>query len=578
MSPQSTSLKRLFRALPALRRRQLVLTAILMLVGALAEIISIGTLIPFLTALTEPARLSDAPVLGPMFATLAAQDRLVPVAAGAFLVMLLVSGLMRTWLTWASQRLAFDVGYDLSVMAFGKLLGQPYEYFARNNSSDLIARFEKVSNITYTVLLGGIQAAVSSITALMMLAFMAFISPVIALGAGLVLVLTYVLTSFLVRKRLHDNSQRIGRAWNARVEAVQVALGGVRDIILDRSQGVFLHQFKSLSNDLREGQSVNAFVSAAPRTIIETVVLSLVVVISWRLAGQPGGLLAAIPVLGALALAAQRLLPLIQNSYLGWSNFVGNSALVGEVADLIDLPDGEELPSHDFPPFKAEIRFDKVAFAYHGHAPVLRDLTLSIRRGERIGLVGATGAGKSTAMDLLLGLIKPTTGSVTVDGQELAGARRAWWQSQIAHVPQHIFLVDESIARNIAFGVAAQDIDRAAVARAAAMAGIADFVATLPQGFDTICGERGARLSGGQRQRIGIARALYKKASVLVLDEATSALDTQTERAVMASLEALGPDLTIIMIAHRLATLEGCDRVLKVEGGKIVPVEGASIT
>lgn len=562
----------LYQILPAARRRQVVGTAGLMMAGALAEILSIGSLIPFLSALTRPDSLTSLPIAGPFLQRLAGDGSLVAWAASIFVILLLVSGSLRIWLVWASQRLAFDVGHDLSVIAFSKLINQPYDYYARTNSSELISRFEKVHILTYSSLLAVIQALVSSVTALLLLAFMTILSPLIALGAGTVLVTTYVLTSILVRKRLERNSRMIGAAWSARVETVQVALGGVRDILLDRSQSVFEDEFRVHVGRLRKGQSINAFISSAPKTVIETVAMIMVAVIAWRLAGQPGGLIAAIPMLGALALAAQRLLPLLQSSYLGWSSFLGNSSLVRDVANLIALPASPADAIKDFPPFSSELRCEHVYFAYPGQADVLHDVDFAIVRGERVGIVGSTGAGKSTLMDILLGLHRPSRGRVTVDGVEMDREHRRWWQAQIAHVPQHIFLSDDIIARNIAFGIPADQVDMARVRDAARMAGIADFIESLPDGYETMGGERGARLSGGQRQRLGIARALYKKATVLVLDEATSALDSETEKGVMAAIEGLSKDITIIMIAHRLDSLKRCGKILQLEGGRLTKV------
>jgi ATP-binding cassette, subfamily B, bacterial PglK len=567
-----SGLAALFRALPPVRRRQVVTTSAIMLIGGLAEILSIGSLIPFLSALTNPGALAAMPVAGPLLMSLGGPDNLVATAATIFLLLMVVSGAIRLWLVWASQRLAFDVGYDLSVIAFVKLLSQPYDFYARTNSSELLSRFEKVQQLTYSSLLVGIQALVSTITALLLLAFMMVLSPSIALGAGAVLILTYVVTSIVVRRRLQRNSAMIGAAWANRVEAVQVALGGIRDIILDRSHRVFADQFRANAERLRHGQSVNAFISSAPRALIETVAMVLVVAIAWWMARWPGGLLAALPILGALALAAQRLLPMLQASYLGWSNFLGNSTLVREVVDLISLPDTTLEPAADNPPFARDIAFDRVDFAYPGHPAVLHGISFVIRKGERIGIVGTTGSGKSTLMDLLLGLHRPTSGAVTIDGRELDRPRSLWWQAQIAHVPQHIFLADDSVARNIAFGVPGADIDMGRVAEAARMAGIHDFIAALPEGYETRTGERGARLSGGQRQRLGIARALYKRATVVVLDEATSALDMATERGVMDSIDNLSKDITVIMIAHRLDSLKRCDRILKLEEGRLVEV------
>lgn len=288
----------LYRILPLARRRQVMATIAIMMVSAPAEILSIGSLIPFLSALIDPASLPGMPFAGPLLKKLAGGGSLVATAAAIFVVLLLISGVLRLWLIWARQRLAFDVGYDLSVIAFGKLLRQPYDYYARTNSSERIGSFEKIGAISFSVLMGGIQAVVSTFMAVLLLFFMSYLSPTIALGAGSVLVLAYGLVSLFVRRRLKRNSTMIAVSWSARVEAVQVALGGIRDIVFDHSQRVFDQQFALHADRLRHAQSANAFISGSPKIVIETLGLILVALIAWLLVSNSGGLLAAIPLLG----------------------------------------------------------------------------------------------------------------------------------------------------------------------------------------------------------------------------------------------------------------------------------------
>jgi ATP-binding cassette, subfamily B, bacterial PglK len=284
-----------------------------------------------------------------------------------------------------------------------------------------------------------------------------------------------------------------------------------------------------------------------------------------------GSLAATIPTLGALALGAQRLMPLLQQAYQGLVYISGNRDVLSDVTDFLERPIPQATQTVHAPlSFDEAIRFDRVSFRYQPNAHlVLRDFQLTIPKGARIGFIGATGSGKTTAMDLLLGLLRPTSGSIFVDGVALDETTRLGWQRNVAYVPQMIFLADASIAENIAFGVHRDDIDMARVREAAQQAQIAGFIESSANGYDTMAGERGVRLSGGQRQRIAIARALYKKATVLVFDEATSALDAETEEAVMQSIERLGRDLTIVMIAHRLGTLRGCDVIYRIAKGHI---------
>jgi ATP-binding cassette, subfamily B, bacterial PglK len=564
------ALRVLYRTLPARRRHEALLTIGLMLVGALAEVASVGSIVPFLAVLTDPTRLGGIPLVGGLVAGLAPATDLVMVTAILLMTLFLLSGLLRLWLAKVSQALAFNIAHDLSIAGFARLIRQPYPYYVARHSGEALSQFEKLHTITFTVIIAGVQAVISSFIALLLIALLVVVNPVVAMVSAGVLIGTYMLVSLAVRPILRRNSIVGSLHGEQRIKRVQEALGGIRDILLDRSQPAFEREFAHSADRFRHVSSANAFISQAPRIVIEMLGMVMIGAYAWYLAGQPGGVTGAIPMLGALALGAQRLLPLLQQSYVGWSSFLGNRQNVLDVVALLSLD--ARLPSEPAagaPVFGRSIRFSGVGFSYPGGGTILSGIDFSIAKGERIGIAGTTGSGKSTLMDLLLGLLEPSAGAILIDDAPLGDNSRAAWQAQIAHVPQAIYLIDDSLSANIAFGVPPGDVDRARVEQAARSAGIADFIDSLPDRYATRTGERGVRLSGGQRQRIGIARALYKRASVLVFDEATSALDTRTEEGVMASVAALGPDITIVMIAHRLTTLKDCDRVIHLEAGRI---------
>jgi ABC-type multidrug transport system fused ATPase/permease subunit len=282
----------------------------------------------------------------------------------------------------------------------------------------------------------------------------------------------------------------------------------------------------------------------------------------------------ALPVLGALALGAQRLLPLLQVIYGGWTNMNISRQSMADVVAILDLPIEDRYQSTrpiEPLPFERKIELEGVSFRYSPDRPlVLKDVSLTVNKGARVGFIGKTGSGKSTIMDLVMGLLQPTSGQIKIDGTVLTSENVREWQAQIAHVPQAIYLADTTIAANIAFGIAESEIDLVRVREAARHAELEDFIESLSDHYNSIVGERGIRLSGGQRQRIGIARALYKQAKLLVFDEATSALDNETEAAVMASIGSLHRDLTILIIAHRLSTVEKCDQIYRLDGGRLV--------
>jgi len=306
---------------------------------------------------------------------------------------------------------------------------------------------------------------------------------------------------------------------------------------------------------------------------MEALGMVLIAALAYGLSRQSGGVAAALPVLGTLALGAQRLLPAMQQAYSSWAYIAGSYGSVAEIVALLSQPLPEEAVRASPMPlqFSHSIVFDRVRFRYSVDGPwVLNDLSLIIYKGGRVGFVGSTGSGKSTALDLLMGLLTPTEGELSVDGEPLTGDRVRAWQRSIAHVPQSIYLADATVAENIAFGLPREAIDTERVRLAAQQAQIAAFFESQAEGYNAVVGERGIRLSGGQRQRIGIARALYKQASVLVFDEATSALDNATEQSVMDAIDGLNRELTIVLIAHRLTTVRHCSSIVEFDSGRLI--------
>jgi ATP-binding cassette, subfamily B, bacterial PglK len=413
-------------------------------------------------------------------------------------------------------------------------------------------------------------AATAAFIALFIIAALMVVDPFAAVVAAVAFSAVYLLVSAFTRPRLARNSDAIRTAYEDRVKIVQESIGGIRDVIVDGSQSMYLRPFSSLSRRYSIATATTAFMAAAPRFIIEAAGMAVIAMVALVIAGRQGGLAGALPVLGAIALGAQRLLPLLQQVYHGWASVSGHSSLLREVLPLLKLPVSaqDDRPSNIQPlPFRSGISVNDVSFAYaERKRSVLDHVTLEIPRGSMVGIVGKTGIGKSTLADLLMGLIEPTHGQIEIDGVPLAGDTRLRWRRSIAHVPQTIFLADASIAQNIAFGVAPNAVDQKRLAAAAELSQLDDFVNSLPDSYSTKVGERGVRLSGGQRQRLGLARAIYKRAPVLILDEATSALDDATEATVLRNLRRLVDNgTTIVMIAHRLSTVAHCDLLVRME-------------
>jgi ATP-binding cassette, subfamily B, bacterial PglK len=577
----STAMLLLFRHFSPARRRAFAPLMVLMLAGAVAEVVTIGAIVPFLAIIAAPTGAPGHGVASSLLGFLGVGDpaRAVYAVTGLFALAALAAAGLRLALLWASNRFVYGISYELGVKLYADTLLQPYAYHTQRNSSEIVATINKVQVVTNNVLLPLMQGAISAVIGLFIVGGLVAIDPVVALAAGAGFAAIYFIASVTARKRLRRNGGLIARAQTWRVQTMQEGLGGIRDVLLDRSQPVFVETYAQAESDFRDARLRNAVLAGAPRFVVEAVGMVLIAVAAVTMVQRPGGLAAAIPVLGALALGAQRLLPLIQQFYNGWALALGNKAVLTDVVVLLDRPAPATAAAEAALPFEGAIDLHRVSYAYPGgRAAALRGVDLIIPKGSRVGIAGKTGSGKSTLMDLIIGLLEPTEGEIRIDGVKLTAANRAAWQRNIAHVPQAIFLADASVTENIAFGVRKADIDLRRVRRAAEQAELAEVIAALPSGYDTRIGERGIQLSGGQRQRIGIARALYKQASLLVFDEATSALDTETETAVMASIERLDRDLTILIIAHRLSTLEGCDVVVRLEGGRAKAAEAYGTT
>jgi ATP-binding cassette subfamily B protein len=453
---------------------------------------------------------------------------------------------------------------------YRRTLYQPYAVHVARNSSEIMSGISnKTSSTIYTINLI-LNLISSSVTLLAILIVLVALEPVITLAAFGGFGLIYACIIWLTRSRLLSNSQIIARESTYVIKSLQEGLGGIRDILINGSQKVYCEIYRKSNRALRIAQGNNSFISSSPRFGMETMGILLITALAYSFAQQPDGIAKVIPILGAVAISAQRLLPLLQQVYNSWSSIQGGRISLQDTLDLLDqpLPDQADLTLAEALPYREQITLKQLSFRYSPQTPwILNNLDLAINKGSRVGFIGVTGSGKSTLIDVIMGLLQPTSGSINVDGQPITLVNQRAWQAHIAHVPQAIFLSDTTIEENIAFGVPKNQIDQIRVRQAAVQAQIADVIESWPEQYQTFVGERGIRLSGGQRQRIGIARALYKQADVIILDEATSALDNETEQAIMQVIERLSDDLTVLIIAHRLTTLKGCTQIVEMSVG-----------
>ncbi len=568
-------IRTLYCFMSAERRRQLALVGLLMPATALAEMAMIASIVPFVALLVGQPDDSQSPSL--ISSLIGWVESLSPDhpllgAAGLFAIAALLAAALRLSLSLMSQRFAFGLGHDLSVEIQRRLLNQSYLFHLRHHSSELLASLGKVDFLTFNLLLQGLQAVSAALISLFVVAILMWLDPLTASLAALLVGGLYGLALIAARKRLEFHAKTIGSAFEQRLKTVQEAIGGIRDVIIDRSQSLQLARFRAIDERFMRARAESAFLTAAPRALVESLGLIMIALLAVMISDRSGGLAAALPILGALALGAQRLLPLMSQIFAGWANLTTSRPIVAELAALVTLPLPSEQASTTLMAFTQSITFDGVSFHYPDRPePALHDVRLAIPKGGRVAITGRTGSGKSTLVDLLMGLIMPHEGRISVDGAALTGERLVGWRQSIAHVPQAIFLADTSIAANIALSGAASELDMERVRHAAEAAQLAGFIDSLPDGYATEVGERGVRLSGGQRQRLALARAIYKRAPLLVLDEATSALDDETEAAVLAALDELhAQGCTIVIIAHRLSTVAHCDPIFVLDDGALV--------
>lgn len=570
-----SSFRGLWRHVTLRRRKQLALLLIIMVLASFAEVASIGAILPFLGVLMSPERVFLNPVVQPIaltFGITEPQQLLFPLTM-VFILTALFSGAVRLLLLWIQTRLGFAIGADFSAEIYKRTLYQPYAVHVTRNTSQVISGITtKANEVISFYLLPMLFIASSGLIMLAIIIALITINPIVALAIFGGFGVLYSWISFATRKHLARDSRLISHESNQVIKALQEGLGGIRDVLIDGTQGTYCKIYCDAVQPLRRSQANVQIISGAPRFIVESFGMALIAILAYNLAQSEEGLAVAIPVLGALAIGAQRLLPVVQLIHYSVSNIRGHKSSVKNVLDLLDQPlpkyFNSSLPAHMA--FNESIRLNRVSFRYGESSPwVLQDIDFEIPKGGRIGFMGATGSGKSTLLDLVMGLLEPSNGTLTIDKIPVTNLNHRAWQAHIAHVPQTIYLSDASIAENIAFGVRAEEIDMDRVRQAARQAQIASYVEALPEQYTTIVGERGVRLSGGQRQRIGIARALYKQSDIIIFDEATSALDGLTEQAVMEAIESLSSDLTILIIAHRLSTLLNCSQIVELKDGRI---------
>ncbi len=546
------------------------------LVMSLLETAGVASIAPFMAVVTNPKMIHTNPYLQTVyqFFYFSNDNQFLIFVGLSALVVLTVSNSFSAFMIWRMTTFANMQGHRLANRILKNYLYQPYLFFLNRNSAELGKNIlTEVDRIINGILTPGMQAISKLITACFIFIFLIVIDPVLSLCAAGLFSSGYLLIFSLARKRLHSLGEKSTEAVFRRFKTSDEAFSGIKDIKLRHQEGEFQGRFSIPSMASARYQAQALLISQLPRYALETIafggILSIVVfLISRELNSEQ-----IVPLLALYALAGYRLMPAFQQIYQGISSARYHFPVLQVLGrDLqLEVEGVRDNPVADNPlQIQEALRLRDIEFSYSGSsAPVLNKLNLEIRNNTTVGFVGGSGGGKTTLVDVILGLLVPQHGELSVDGTPIDDKNRAAWQKNLGYVPQTIYLTDDTIECNIAFGVPRDRICEDQVRRASKLAELDEFIQSLPEGFDTPVGERGVRLSGGQRQRIGIARALYHNPEVLVLDEATSALDGVTESAVMDAIHNLTHKMTIIIIAHRLGTVKQCDEIHLIEKGVI---------
>ncbi|PYF99444.1 ABC-type bacteriocin/lantibiotic exporter with double-glycine peptidase domain [Thioalkalivibrio sp. ALE21] len=569
--------------LDARERRNAVLLFGMMLVMGLLEAVGVASVMPFISVVANPEVVETNDSLNAVYTGLGftSTDTFLLFLGGGVFV-LVVGGLAFKAVThWAMARFTHMREYSLSSRLLRGYLGRPYSFFLNRHSADLgKSVLSEVGQVINNALMPAVNLLAHGIVAIFLVALVVAVNPVVAVFAVLVLGGAYGLIYWVLRRYIGRIGALRVKANQERFQIAQEALGGIKDVKVLGLENGYLRGFAGPASRFSRVQASNQIINQVPRFALEALVFGgMLVLLMVLLAAEGGELANVLPLIALYAFAGTRLMPALQQVYGALAKLrFGQPALEALHRDLVETEQAGasatakvRAETHEVLPLTESIAMDGIVYTYpQAEQPALNHLSLTIPARTTVGLVGSTGAGKTTAVDLILGLLEPQQGHLKIDGQPVSGEAVRAWQRNIGYVPQSIFLTDDTVAANIAFGVSPEQIDPAAVERAARIAELHNFVVSeMPQGYDTLVGERGVRLSGGQRQRIGIARALYHDPEVLVLDEATSALDNLTEKAVMDAVHNLGHRKTIIMIAHRLSTVRECDRIYVLNHGEL---------
>ncbi|WP_337846570.1 ATP-binding cassette domain-containing protein [Sphingomonas sp.] len=565
------------------KQRQAWLMLGILVIASLLEVAGVISIMPFLLVLESPALVESNRVVATVFhqGGFGSYHALLTALGITSFVLLLLAALVRLVALYGLNSYIHGCRLDISCRLFEAYLRQPYGFFLARHSGDMSTMvLSEVDAFVDNALMPMAQIVSSAFVLAILVVLLVAIDPLTAIVASLVISIVYLSIYRVSRTRIARSGADRMEANGKRFEVASEAFGGIKSIKVMGLEPVYLTRFRLPSLVAARSIILNTTLSQIPRIVVEATAFGFIILLALTLTlrrQDPND--AVLPLLGLYAFAGYRMLPAVQAIYQNFNNMRFGEAVIAKLyADMrlcrVDAHDAEAVPA---PLLKHDLTLEALSYAYPDHGGLagqragIRDIDLTLPAGQSLGIIGTTGAGKTTLVDVILGLLVHDTGRILVDGTAITDANRRAWQRRIGYVPQDIYLSASSVAENIAFGVDPDQIDHRRVVDVARMAHIDAFItAHLPQGYATAVGERGITLSGGQRQRIGIARALYHDPDLLVFDEATSALDNDTEAVVMDALNDLAGKKTIIIIAHRLTTIARCNQVIRLEQGRVV--------
>lgn len=548
------------------RKKQFLFLPIIIVFTGISEIFSIASVIPFLTILSDSSETNNISLVNDLYQIFGKFSNLDPIlfSISIFLICVSTSAFLRLLTIYCINFFSAAVGSDFSKKAYRLSLNQPYSIHIKRNSSLIISSIVSNTDRVGSVIVSILNLFTATIIGFALIYSLFLINWILSILIAIIFCSLYLILGVNLKKRLKKVSQSRASLTNLQTKSLQEGLGSIRDIILDNSQKFYLNLFSKNDRILRFISAKSDFIASSPRYIFELLTLYIIIIIAYFYSKYTGSSNSILPLLGSIILGLQRLLPTFQIGYASWVNISTNTNSVFDLLKLLDQK--ERYLKNDVSKLvlKKSIRLINVSFSY-SKKNIIENFNLTIKKGDRLGIVGRSGSGKSTIADLVMALLEPSKGILEIDGIDLNKNNiysKENWYKNISHVPQDIYLSDTNIAENIAFGIPAENINKKKLMNAIKASKLTDLIKNENEAFNIPVGERGVQISGGQRQRIGIARAIYKGGRILVLDEATSALDLKTENEIMETIYNLDPDLTILIITHRLNTLKKCNRII----------------